>query len=958
MELVSVRLVNFRVFEDATFDLKPLTILTGPNSSGKSSLFKALLLLQDNLIKNGLSSLEFDQGAKHGLGAYNSIVYKNKRKDKNEKKKVSFALTFKNLKFPNKKLADFWGESSIIQVKYEFIGNQPSESEENGEEKLVQCTLSAFEIKYNGYALFCLEKKEEEHIDLSLNINQLLNLFSRHIGGIWESIRIEQEVIKKILNEADLSADVSYFSKIVEQKYSRERQKVVNSDAEKTVDIESDKEIRHNNEHEDQLRSEIEVINKKLQTLKEKFNESNNEDQKASINTKIDRLQEELDDLENRQAEIISQGEEEKDHFINEKNKEAQSEHQKKEKEEADDKDSDIQILNEEEKKEIQDLGLASEDDRRDYYFKKIISSLDRFLLNKFDKTIKGLKFSGENEKLWNSEIKGEGRPLFNFIITSEGNDNWGLKDALRTNSESTETEILSSTIIESLRANGKWDEQQIAFLREFFGDKRIDEIIRFNELDNILFKEIVRKLSPLIEILRQKIPFIHFSASRGLQQRIFSYTKTNNDLEEAISELYYFIQKRGKENPEFEFLRTELDRFEIGKDIRIKLIDGSSFQAWATKATGIEHSIADFGFGITQLLPILIKTSLRINKRELVAIEEPGTNLHPTLQSRLAEFYLAAIDKNTSFVLETHSEYLIRKLQAIVAELPDNSEKIKIFYLKEGKIKTKININKEGGLSSHFPPGFFDESERLIQEKEVNKALFDKVQTLEKKVKKSGLPLIITEGKTDWKHMKRALKKFMEFEDRYEYLAEFMEFETSLQGDSQLKKLISQAKDMKSQRKIIGIFDNDSSNTIKSMGNKEIGYKYHGNNVYSFCIPIPKEVGASEISIEHYYPIDEIKTKDLEGKRLFLYGEFDATTGVIKTFNNGGEFAVFKEKRTRETDIVDRKVYNLKGEEISLLKSKFAEYVYNSTLPFDKLSYKNFSLIFDLIQKIKDHKA
>ena len=43
-------LKNFRVFDEkqgGTFDLKPITILTGCNSSGKSSLVKSILLLKD-----------------------------------------------------------------------------------------------------------------------------------------------------------------------------------------------------------------------------------------------------------------------------------------------------------------------------------------------------------------------------------------------------------------------------------------------------------------------------------------------------------------------------------------------------------------------------------------------------------------------------------------------------------------------------------------------------------------------------------------------------------------------------------------------------------------------------------------------------------------------------------------------------------------------------------------------
>jgi AAA15 family ATPase/GTPase len=43
---------NFRVFKDYTeFELRPLTLLTGPNNAGKSSLTK-LLLLSKNGIKD------------------------------------------------------------------------------------------------------------------------------------------------------------------------------------------------------------------------------------------------------------------------------------------------------------------------------------------------------------------------------------------------------------------------------------------------------------------------------------------------------------------------------------------------------------------------------------------------------------------------------------------------------------------------------------------------------------------------------------------------------------------------------------------------------------------------------------------------------------------------------------------------------------------------------------------
>ena len=96
---------NFRVFDEngVSFDLKPLTILTGCNSSGKSSIVKSLLLLCDYLSslkedkKNGkkpiLTSHELDFMKKpHSkLGRFKKIV-NNTSKSENKKKQYAQSL--------------------------------------------------------------------------------------------------------------------------------------------------------------------------------------------------------------------------------------------------------------------------------------------------------------------------------------------------------------------------------------------------------------------------------------------------------------------------------------------------------------------------------------------------------------------------------------------------------------------------------------------------------------------------------------------------------------------------------------------------------------------------------------------------------------------------------------------------------------------------------------------------
>jgi predicted ATPase len=73
--------------------------------------------------------------------------------------------------------------------------------------------------------------------------------------------------------------------------------------------------------------------------------------------------------------------------------------------------------------------------------------------------------------------------------------------------------------------------------------------------------------------------------------------------------------------------------------------------------------------------------------------------------------------EKNKQLIIETHSEYFIRKLQYLVAKNEIDSDNILINYFnpasyreKEGIVR-EISIEKDGSLSNDFGPGFFDEA-------------------------------------------------------------------------------------------------------------------------------------------------------------------------------------------------------------------------------------------------------
>jgi predicted ATPase len=190
-------------------------------------------------------------------------------------------------------------------------------------------------------------------------------------------------------------------------------------------------------------------------------------------------------------------------------------------------------------------------------------------------------------------------------------------------------------------------------------------------------------------------------------------------------------------------FTEYWLKHFDIGERIELEKLSNNANQIYLVKG-GINLPIEDQGFGLSQLIPLIYMASLpnylpesetelrtpesyfwlKEQIQSTFLIEEPESNLHPTNQSKLADLFIDAHWKfGHQFIVETHSEYFIRKLQYWVAKGILKQDKVKILYFTNDKsIKGKkdvkireITIKADGDLSSEFDPGFFDESTTLI---------------------------------------------------------------------------------------------------------------------------------------------------------------------------------------------------------------------------------------------------
>lgn len=133
-----------------------------------------------------------------------------------------------------------------------------------------------------------------------------------------------------------------------------------------------------------------------------------------------------------------------------------------------------------------------------------------------------------------------------------------------------------------------------------------------------------------------------------------------------------------------------------------------------------LDLDITDVGFGISQVLPILVQGFMSNNK-SLTLIEQPEIHLHPKMQADLADLFIdivkLAADKKgkikKSLLIETHSEYLLKRLRRRISEGKLSSKDIAIYFIeprdkdnKDSALIKNIEISKDG--SFEWPKDFY----------------------------------------------------------------------------------------------------------------------------------------------------------------------------------------------------------------------------------------------------------
>jgi len=157
--------------------------------------------------------------------------------------------------------------------------------------------------------------------------------------------------------------------------------------------------------------------------------------------------------------------------------------------------------------------------------------------------------------------------------------------------------------------------------------------------------------------------------------------------------------------------IRRALQDLGMASSINVrKLAPGFVAVTLQDSSSGRLDNLADVGFGVSQVLPILA-TLATAESDTTVLIEQPELHLHPDAQGRLADVLISlARPKRLKLVIETHSEHMLLRLQRRVAEKIIRSEELAIYFVDSGKVK-RASIDNYGRVdNSSIPKGFFED--------------------------------------------------------------------------------------------------------------------------------------------------------------------------------------------------------------------------------------------------------
>lgn len=298
--------------------------------------------------------------------------------------------------------------------------------------------------------------------------------------------------------------------------------------------------------------------------------------------------------------------------------------------------------------------------------------------------------------------------------------------------------EIIEETLVQLM---SQYEREFINVHKGEQASERFEDLRALKELDPIFIESSFTHFMTLIN----DFSIAYMGANPAKQSALFAIRDKNNALAQAIHEYKQLNILEGEE--EHRIVLKWMQEFGVGDDFTISMHAGEAYEMKILSNNTRIH-LADKGMGSIQAMLLIMRIACVIKKikvaeksstvtrileikkvkqdsfnykltnKTTVIIEEPELNLHPALQSKLADLFLDVHQRfGIEFLIETHSEYILRRSQVIVAEnefeVAPNENPFCVYYFPKDHIQQPYRLEYEanGRFNRNFGDGFFDEA-------------------------------------------------------------------------------------------------------------------------------------------------------------------------------------------------------------------------------------------------------
>ncbi|MFM5424560.1 DUF3696 domain-containing protein [Aeromonas veronii] len=149
-------------------------------------------------------------------------------------------------------------------------------------------------------------------------------------------------------------------------------------------------------------------------------------------------------------------------------------------------------------------------------------------------------------------------------------------------------------------------------------------------------------------------------------------------------------------------------DQGKFGYELKVK-----------TNSSKSPQDLNHVGVGVSQVIPIVLQCLLS-EENDILIFEQPELHLHPKIQAKLCDLFIAISEHQRQVIIETHSEYMINRLRYRIAQDLDNklSSNVAINFATKKDDQTTfegIQITNYGAIKN-WPKDFFDQSQLEVE--------------------------------------------------------------------------------------------------------------------------------------------------------------------------------------------------------------------------------------------------